>query len=324
MAVQDATGRLHANAGQSNGGQFIPKDYNDDTGQYEGKSSWKTKLIKVGNKTIFNSSKNNPLDIKPEDDADRVFDKLIAMPLFIQNIDSTLTRLYNIGYEKISEGFGDERIDENRGIDYRVVLHNPKTGKTRYLKIDFKYIRLRDFNSYDNPSIPLHLLRDRGDAQFLNTKHDMKNHGTNTFMFMCLNLLNDDRDTLINIAQNGNIAEQIYGMKLMHYNSTALKEAIFNEFGSERDLREIANDQRERLTHGFSDRNEIVRRNHKTGKPFFFRKTVVDKNGLKIYLSSSLNKQGQMNTQLNFQHDNKKYPIPLTHWEEIPWNKIKY
>lgn len=326
----DATGRNHS----EKNGRFIPKGYNDQKGIWEGQSSWKNNTRKVGNKIIFDSNDPNkfdPLQVLPSDDKKKVFDKVVATPLFIKNIDAVVNQLFE-GYEKVSEGFGLSHYyakdpndpdgktkdfgDEPYGIDYHVNLRDKITGEITPLRIDFKFIFNDAYNNYDDLSVPLKLFRDKGDAQFLN-----KNHANNLFMFMSLKSFGN-LDDLINATRNGTLSDRVDKMKILVYDADSLKEKMFAEFGSEENLRSIAEQQREFFKAGLIPEQFVIGRDKITRKKTAMREPKIGRSGQTLWLITRDHPKEGLITQLSFPHIPDRYSIADSDYIEIENNKI--
>lgn len=294
MPIKDDTGRMHADKGQSNGGQFVSKNYvtvkEDKNGnQIFIAGSDATKLsLKCSNgttKEIYNASNINPFAITEKDDINKKFDKLITMPLLIKNMDKILTPFKDAGYESVFEGFGNPRDDENRGIDYRIVMYNKEKDKIMQFNIDFKFIKQDEHNigDYNNTYIPLHLFRDSDkpgeEAQFLS-----KRHKNNVYLFLALDTGGMSFKELLNAKMRGrDISDNIFGMKTKWFSTRQLKQSVFDLAGSEEKLRQAALEQREKFRHGlipseFKVTDNIAKQGFKTpGKqPFYISTTRYD------------------------------------------------
>ena len=339
----------HFPPGSPKGGQFAPKGYNEQYGQYEDLSgntnynqTMEVKFADGTSKTIFNTNEFNPLEVDWEHDSDDIkVDKTIVMPLFIKNTEQLIQPFVDEGYQVWKEGFGhlkdwkkensNDTIkagDENTGIDYRIIFYHPERDEFFTMKIDFKFLKNNEFSSFEDPRCSLHLFRDsdeRGkEAQFLNGKH--KN---NYYAFMNLDTNDKSLYSLLPIIKNGgDISQKIFGMKMMAFKTQDLRSNVFRICGNEQKLRNECLQQRELFRNGMVPSEEVVTWEYgKDHSPYHVEKVFsnpITGENYKITTKKMKNAGNKIFTSVSFNTNELRKKIPNNIYKQLNDREIKF
>lgn len=233
------------------GGANVPENYDPNTGKYVKGDVGKNKTLTInlpsgGTKEVFCSGPN-PLQIRPDDDTGSRFDKLVSVPLFIANIETWAAPYINAGFELAEYGFGDPKIDEPLGIDFRMTLRDPKTGKTFNLGIDFKFIK-RSLMFFDDRRFSFHLLRANTDGQFLNNKHI-----NDAYCFLSCDFGGMSQEQIVKALESGDksVFDKLNRVQFDLVGKKQLDSAVFGLVGGEEKLRTMATEQQEQFKDGY-------------------------------------------------------------------------
>lgn len=254
------------------GGANTPENYDPNTGKYVKGDVGKNKTLTInlpggGTKEVFCSG-DNPLKIRPDDDTGNRFDKLVSVPLFIANIETWAAPYINAGFELDEYGFGDPKIDEPLGIDFRMTLRDPKTGNYIHLGVDFKFIK-RSLMAFNDRRFSFHLLRANTDGQFLNNKHI-----NDVYCFLSCDFGGLSQEQIVEALENGDksVFSKLNNVQFDLVGKKQLDSSIFALVGGEEKLRQMAYEQQEQFKDGYMEGLKVIRQDDE-GKAALIQQT---------------------------------------------------
>ena len=251
---------------KTGGGGFAPENYDPKTGKYvkteigaDGQEHKKidtskthpleVKLFNGQKKVVFNSNEFNPLEPRPGESPKKRFDKTIVLPLFIQYVDEWLGGVLPEGSEIISQGFGNQKVDDRIGIDYRISWKGPD-GKIHRWTYDFKFVRTNHLynQGYDNIGMPLHLFKETVDGQFLNGSHKNTHYA-----FLTLDDQIGWKKLLENVESGKPLSDFVSKLKFQSISADSLRSEVFNNIMKEDNLKTLCKNMQDDLKDGYFD-----------------------------------------------------------------------
>lgn len=258
------------------GGANAPENYDPNTGKYIKTASENTKNITLTfadgtSREIFCESEENPLEVKPTDSLEIKFDKMVAMPLFIKNVEAWTEMYKNYGFVVEACGFGNTKVDEPLGIDFRVIMKNVKTGASFPLTIDFKFIN-RSLSQFNDRKFVLHLLKKNTDAQVLNTKHI-----NDAYCFMSCDFGSINAKNIVQRLERGDnsVWNELEKIQFDFIGKRDLENSIFGLTGGRSNLKNMARSLTEQFQDGYMDGLKVLVRDE-NGNPIVVYKDFKD------------------------------------------------